>query len=58
MDYSNALTSDHDYILSPENTFPSYQLEGSFLRIDSALDINPSNIKFLEIPYQKLNGYI
>ena len=53
VDYSHALTSDYDYIMSPENTFASYQPGESFMIIDDTLDINPSYVK---LAYQSIKN--
>ena len=45
VDYSHALVSDYDYMMSPENIFASYQPGESFLVKDDTLDINPGYVK-------------
>ena len=45
VDYSHALVSDYDYMMSPEDIFASYHPGQRFLVKDDTLDINPGYVK-------------
>ena len=47
VNYSHALISDYDYMMSPENTFASYQPGEGFIIKDDTLDINPGYVKLV-----------